>query len=101
MAAGKHTCPHGGKKPGHKIAVDPAYPGSSRDWKCGELGWLCDMCRRDADREDTARLVEGLALAGLLAAKTGRDERSKAEGMSGVEFLRRAAAEFATVLRER
>lgn len=81
-------------------------------WDCGEHGWLCPACREDradartltiegAIRRSTDRLVEGLALASLLGSKTGRDDKAKRDGVSGVEFLCRAAGEFAAALRER
>lgn len=36
--------------------------------ECGFDGVLCDMCKRDADRENTELLIDGLSLAGLLAS---------------------------------
>lgn len=34
---------------------------------CGDDGWLCDMCKRDAASENVYRLVEAIALAGAMA----------------------------------
>lgn len=104
-----HTCPYGGMK-------SEPYPRGTRTADlhnhrivvCGQRGWLCDMCREDqADiRTDhlqevisdcADRLVEGLALAGLLAnpntAKLSADDIE-----SGAP---RTAARMAAALRER
>lgn len=87
----QHVCPYGGIwKSRHFI-----NPGSSVDTACGKQGGLCDMCKRDASRENTNRLVEGLALAGLLA----NPEAQHATGTK--RELCEHASLYAAALRER
>lgn len=99
----RHTCPHRG------IARTPA---GLQLMACGDEGWLCDMCKRDAAMERVnvnaayrraaldklgSRLVEGLAMALLsshgdaplssitevIAALRRETARGKEEGGSG------------------
>lgn len=44
-------------------------------WLCGECGWLCDMCREDKADARTDRLVEGMALAGVLVGSRADSNR--------------------------
>lgn len=70
-----HTCPHGGKTPGRFLAGNQSWVVPVQG--CGEEGWLCDMCKADRADARTDRLVEGLALAGLLIqTKTSADYKS-------------------------
>lgn len=113
----KNTCPHGGQ----------TVQGTEQHWSylgCGDSGWICLACREDkADRRadrlnmhldglsavlvtSTDRLVEGLALAGLLANQTARDEAfsiARSNGDSGLTpgVLAHFAAEHTAGLRER
>lgn len=68
----KHTCPHGGRKSRGR----PGYDGFDR---CGELGWLCDLCKEDRADARIDRLVEGLALAGDDGGGARRRERDRVE----------------------
>lgn len=53
-----HTCPHGGI----------VYDLHDSEFLCGHDGQLCPMCREDRADARTRQLVEGLALAGVLAS---------------------------------
>lgn len=71
----------------------------SEERDCGYGGWLCDMCREDRADARTARLVEGLALAGLLGNPEIGAQAAENEGV-GKELLR-VVLHWAAALRER
>lgn len=77
--ATERACPHGGY----------GAPGD----KCGTSGLLCMMCREDRADRRTRQLVEGLALAGLLA-------NSSVERLDQ-ENLEESAMSYVATLRER
>lgn len=55
----EHNCPHNGI----------GYSG----WDCGTRGQICDLCEQDKADARTRQLVEGLALAGVLANPDASD----------------------------
>lgn len=90
----EHFCPHGGR-----LVQTVAFHGETAESivLCGDAGFLCPACREDRADARTRQLVEGLALAGLLAnpntAKLSADDIE-----SGAP---RTAARMAAALRER
>lgn len=61
-------CPYSGER-----LLPWDYPQDMAKWVCGDAGWLCDMCKRDAADSRTRQLVKGLALAGVLANPDASD----------------------------
>lgn len=81
------TCPHGGWKNMEQPNGDPGT------CSCGQSGWLCGMCERDAADARTEKMVEGLALTGVLASPNIKP--------ANIEDAARSAARHASALRER
>lgn len=57
----QHACPHEGQTSISTRADD------NLALYCGDWGWLCPACREDKADARTDRLVEGMALAGILS----------------------------------
>lgn len=90
-------CPHGGERVGRIVEDDgELYPYQQG---CGVGGYLCPACREDRADARTARLVEGLVLAGQLASmpEEGGDRWSDGWG----EDVTRASLRCAAALRKR